>query len=154
MRRLLWIFLTWHVVWACAAETASAGEVRFNELIRPILTEHCLACHGPDPASRQADLRLDTGEGAMASGVIVAGHAEESELIARITSDDPDLQMSPPDHRKPLDAQQTELLIRWINEGAPWEKHWSFIPPLRPAPCPAGGHGEFLHGLVLAQISR
>ena len=132
--------------------------IRFNDHIRPILAENCLACHGPDTASREADLRLDTGEGAIASGLIVPGQADESELIARIISDDPDEQMPPPDSGKKLSSQQKQLLVRWIDDGAAWEKHWSFIPPRRPTLPPVTGAKSWARNpidhFVLAKLQQ
>ena len=125
------IVLTIAVTVAAADEPA---EIRFNDHIRPILAENCLACHGPDTASREADLRLDTEEGVQSSGIIVPENADESELIVRIMSDDPDLQMPPPESPKKLNEQQKQLLVKWINDGANWQKHWSFIPPRRLEP--------------------
>ncbi|MCS5632428.1 MAG: DUF1553 domain-containing protein [Pirellulaceae bacterium] len=110
----------------------NAAPVEFNKQIRPILTQHCLACHGPDAASRKADLRLDIESAALASGFIVAGDAKQSELINRINSSDNELIMPPAEHNKPLSAESKKLLTQWINEGARWEKHWAFIKPSRP----------------------
>ncbi len=115
-------------------ETLADDQVRFNDHVRPLLAENCLACHGADPASREADLRLDMREGAISNGVIEPGKAHESELVARILSDDPDTMMPPLDSGRQLSEDQKQLLVRWINAGAKWEKHWSFIPPERPQP--------------------
>jgi len=115
--------------------SASAGEapIRFNRDIRPILAEMCIACHGPDSASRKADLRLDRRQSALAAGAIVPGKPGESELVARITSDDPQEIMPPPAAHKTLSNVQRNLLVRWIKSGAEYEPHWSFITPARPA---------------------
>ena len=114
-------------------------EIHFNQHIRPLLSDHCFACHGPDSASRKADLRLDTQAGAMADGVVVPGRAGESELIARITSDDPEFMMPPPGENKRVTIEDIRLLKRWIDDGAEWEEHWSFIKPQRPElPQPTG----------------
>jgi len=114
---------------ALAGDANDPAEIRFNEHIRPILSEHCFACHGPDTGSRKAELRLDTREGATADGAIVPGNIKDSELIARITSDDPDVMMPPPDSRLKLKSEHKRLLRRWISEGAEWGKHWAFVPP-------------------------
>jgi len=123
--------------------TASAAEptVDFNRDIRPILSDTCYTCHGPDVAQRSTDLRLDLRESATAkleSGVtaIVPGHADQSELVARITSDDPDVRMPPAEGRKQLTAKQIELLRKWVEEGAEYKQHWAFLAPERP-PVPA-----------------
>ena len=122
------------IVFSLAAQALAVppADLRFNGHIRPILAENCLACHGADAGSREADLRLDTREGAIESGAIVPGDAEASDVIARIVSDDPDYRMPPPGSRKELDDLEKQTLIRWVNEGASWEPHWSFISPSRP----------------------
>lgn len=116
---------------------ASDNPIKFNEQIRPILSKHCIACHGPDEEDRQADVRLDTFEGATADlggyAAIVAGDADASEIIARILSDDEDMRMPPADHAKPLPADEVALLKQWINEGAEYQGHWSFTVPEKPA---------------------
>ena len=115
------------------AATASAAEVvNFNRDIRPLLSDRCFACHGPDANARQAELRLDVKDEALGH-VIEPGDAGASELISRITSDDPDERMPPTDSRKtPLSSREIELIRRWIDQGANWQDHWAFVPPLRP----------------------
>jgi len=121
------------------ASDAGPAKIRFNDHIRPILSEHCLACHGRDAASREAELRLDDREAAIESEAIIPGHADRSELISRITTDDPDLRMPPGDEGNTLTAEQTALLFQWINEGAEWQDHWAFLKPERPEiPQPKG----------------
>ncbi|HXG13215.1 MAG TPA: PSD1 and planctomycete cytochrome C domain-containing protein, partial [Gemmataceae bacterium] len=120
------------------AEAPEAPAVDFNRHIRPILSENCFACHGPDAKQRKAKLRLDTKEGAfgeLRSGLraIVPGKSAESELIARITSDDPAFVMPPPTTGKKLTPEQIALVKQWIDQGAPWSSHWAFVPPQRPA---------------------
>jgi hypothetical protein len=110
---------------------ATAGEIRFGRDILPVLSENCFACHGPDEGHREADLRLDTREGLLAA--VDLANPAASELIARITSTDPDVQMPPPTaHKKPLTSEQVRLLTDWLAAGAPWGSHWAFEPPLRP----------------------
>src|SRR5690606_14381077 len=116
----------------------AAEPVQFNRDIRPILSNHCFNCHGPDAGTREADLRLDNragllGDGKDAAGVIVPGQIEESPLWQRISSSDPFEQMPPPEYGKPLTAQQKELIRQWIEQGAAWQGHWAFVPPTRPA---------------------
>jgi hypothetical protein len=121
------------------AEGQSSGKaaIDFDRQIRPILSDNCFACHGPDKARRKADLRLDVRESALKKGtVIVPGKAAESELIERVTSDEPDFRMPPPRTGKRLTAAQVDLLRRWIDEGARWSRHWAFVPPRRPAVPP------------------
>ena len=113
---------------------ASAAEpLRYNRDIRPILSDNCFACHGPDKANRKADLRLDVREAATLpakSGdtAIVPGKVTESTLIARILTSDEDEIMPPPKSHKKLTAAQKETLKRWVAEGAAYEKHWAFLP--------------------------
>ncbi len=121
-------------------------KISFNEHIRPILSENCFACHGPDSGNREAGLRLDRAAAATAeldSGMraIVPQEVDESELIARIISDDPDSVMPPPWAKiGRLSAEQVELLTRWIREGAAYEPHWAFVAPTKPDALPDDGH--------------
>ena len=110
--------------------------VTYNHDVRPILTEYCFACHGPDSGSREADLRLDLREDAVDYGAIAPGHPDESLLIERLVTDDPDLLMPPPETKKQLSPEQIETLRRWIAGGAEYQDHWAFIPPTRPTPPP------------------
>ena len=114
--------------------------VNFSREIRSLLSDTCFQCHGPDEQQRVSDFRLDTKEGAFTqigdAPAIVAGDSSKSELIQRITSSDPDYQMPPPDADRRLSDRQVQLLSRWIDEGAAWEEHWSFVPPARPEPPP------------------
>src|SRR4249920_2042655 len=119
-----------------AAGFATAGDVSFNRDVRPILSNNCYYCHGTDPNHRKGDRRLDTPEGALADikGVkaIVPGKPNDSELIARILSDDPDTVMPPPKSNKSITSAEKEILRRWIAEGAKYEPHWAFVAPVRP----------------------
>ena len=109
----------------------------FQRVVRPILSDACFACHGPDKGTRMADLRLDIMEGALAvreSGtVIVPGKPEASLLYQRITAEDAGRRMPPEYSHKSLTAGQVEALKRWIEQGAEWKEHWSFTAPRRPA---------------------
>jgi hypothetical protein len=107
----------------CAAESA----ILYDRDVRPILSDKCYRCHGPDAEARQADLRLDTHTGAT-EHVVVAGKPEDSELIARIFSDDPDVRMPPPESKLSLSDEQKQLLRCWIAEGANFAEHWAFQP--------------------------
>jgi hypothetical protein len=110
--------------------------VSFNRDVRPILADTCLLCHGPDAATREADLRLDLADGALGgeNPVLVPGKPEESRLFQRITSTDEAEVMPPPDSKKQLTAAQKDTLKRWIEQGAKYQKHWSFEPIQRPEP--------------------
>lgn len=119
------------------AETESvvADAIQYNRDVRPILAENCFACHGPDSASRKAGLRLDDRDAAIEMMAIVPGDADSSELIDRVfRGEDDDLAMPPIDGHKRLSNQQRELLRLWVNQGAPYQPHWSLIPPERPTP--------------------
>ncbi len=117
---------------AAGGPAATAGKIDFRRDIKPIFSNHCFACHGPDANQREADLRLDLRDVAV-DEVVKPGNAAASELIARVTSSDPDEQMPPPKSNKPrLDEKQIALLRQWIDEGANYELHWSFVPPQRP----------------------
>src|SRR5438477_3721119 len=122
---------------ALSARAASKGAIDFDRDIRPILSDNCFACHGPDEKERKAKLRLDRKDDAfkpVKSGAfgIVPGHPEKSELIARITTRDEDDMMPPPKSGKKLTAAQVDLLRRWVAEGAKWQSHWAFAKPERP----------------------
>ena len=106
--------------------------IEFNRDIRPILSENCFACHGQDGNKRAADLRLDRQESAVESGAIVPGEPDESELVSRIESDDPDIMMPPADSNRQLTKEQKQRLRDWIADGARFERHWSFVAPVRP----------------------
>ncbi|WP_298863712.1 DUF1553 domain-containing protein [uncultured Gimesia sp.] len=105
--------------------------------IRSILSENCFQCHGPDANKRAADLRFDTKDGAFADldghKAIVPGDVKQSELLTRISSTDADLKMPPADSGKTLKPEEIALLNRWIQEGAIWQDHWSFVTPKKAA---------------------
>ncbi|HIL25035.1 MAG TPA: DUF1553 domain-containing protein, partial [Verrucomicrobia bacterium] len=116
-----------------AAGSTWAAPVEFNRDVRAILSKNCFACHGQDAKKRKGKLRMDTSEGAFASkkgvAAIVAGNVSESELWARINSEDPDEVMPPPESKKSLTDEEKQTLKRWIEQGAKYEKHWAFIAP-------------------------
>lgn len=120
------------------APPATAQELDFTRDVRPILSNACFQCHGPDEQSREADLRLDQKDGLFRTAyevtVVKPGHPSESELVHRILSNDPDVMMPPPAANKPLSEQQKQVLVRWIQRGAPWQEHWSFVLPQKPVP--------------------
>ena len=107
----------------------------YNRDIRPILAANCFRCHGADSAAREAELRLDQREPAVASEAIVPGDPDASELIRRVLSDDPDEVMPPPETKLELTAAEKVTLRRWIEAGAEYQRHWSFVTPEK-APLP------------------
>jgi len=121
-----------------SASEPPLNAIEFNRDILPILSDACFHCHGPDKARRKADLRLDIEAEAKADRdgihVITAGDPANSELYRRITVDDPDDRMPPVDSGRNLTPDRIELIRQWIEQGAQWQKHWAFIPPLRPKP--------------------
>ena len=126
---------------------ADPVRVDFNRQIRPILSESCYQCHGPDHNKRKADLRLDLRDGLFRSvdgtTVVVPGKLDDSELFVRITSPAVELRMPPLKAGGPLKPAQIALIKRWIEEGAEWKGHWAYLPPARPAVTGAsGGHDE------------
>jgi hypothetical protein len=129
------------LLWLAAATPAARGEkIDFNRDIRPILSDKCFFCHGPDAGERKADLRLDTRAGATADlggyAAVVPGKPEASEFIARITHPDAAEIMPPPDSHKALKPGEIKLLTRWIAEGGEYSDPWAYVPP-RKHPEPA-----------------
>lgn len=123
------------ILLACASP-AAAEPLQFNRDIRPILSENCFACHGFDEDERKAKLRIDIPEGAFATNehgeaAIKPGKPEESLVWHRIDTDDPDEIMPPPKSHKTLDDEEKAILKRWIEEGASYEQHWAFEPPVK-----------------------
>lgn len=116
-------------------DTVSAADekIEFNRDVRPILSDKCFYCHGPDKNHRKGKLRLDQREDAVNKKAIVPGNAQESELIKRIYSTDNDELMPPPEAHKDLTRAQKETLKKWITQGAEYQAHWSYIIPQRPA---------------------
>ncbi len=113
--------------------------IDFNFHVKPILADRCYACHGPDHNARKADFRLDTEEGAftvLASGghALVGGNLRKSKIIARITSEDPEFMMPPPESNLSLNIKEVATIAKWVKQGAQWKSHWSFIKPLKAAP--------------------
>ncbi len=119
----------------CSASLAveEAAKLTYNRDIRPILAENCFACHGPDKAARKADLRLDIREEAIKAGALVPGKPDQSPLIERLVTPNTRQLMPPPKSLKKLTPKQIDTLKRWVAQGAEYQAHWSFLPPLRPA---------------------
>lgn len=135
-----------------------AGErLQFNRDIRPILSDNCFGCHGFDPKSRKAELRLDEPGSAFGSGesgeiAIVPGKPEASEVWKRIISAEKDEVMPPPKSHKKLGEKEKAILKRWIEEGAEYQRHWSFAAPLKAAPPPHGGAASAVDAFLLEKI--
>ncbi|WP_044238325.1 DUF1553 domain-containing protein [Flexithrix dorotheae] len=119
-------------------------KVSFNFHVKPILSDKCFACHGPDNNSRKAGLRLDTEKGAFAAleenegFAIIAGDLDKSAVYHRIITDDPELVMPPPESNLTLTAYEKEVITKWIKDGAKWEKHWAYNPPKQVEPPKVG----------------
>jgi mono/diheme cytochrome c family protein len=149
----------------CRADEAAAARqtpVEFNRDIRPILSDTCFQCHGPDERTRKAGLRLDVKEQVLqklesGAAAIVPGKLAESELYQRITTTNEAERMPPTDSGKQLSPQQIQLLKNWIEQGAPFEAHWSFVPPRRRAPPEVrekGWRRNPIDDFVLARLER
>ena len=139
MKPLSWVLCIVLPIGLCAGllSQATAGDHSFSREVLPILSDRCFHCHGPDDSTREAGLRLDVEDSAKEDlggySAVDPGNVEESELWRRITSDDEDELMPPPDsHRKPLSKSERDAIRRWIEAGAPWGKHWSFTRVERP----------------------
>jgi Protein of unknown function (DUF1553)/Protein of unknown function (DUF1549)/Concanavalin A-like lectin/glucanases superfamily/Planctomycete cytochrome C len=112
------------------------NRIDFNRDIRPILSDKCWACHGPDAPNLKIKLRLDSESGIKADlgrgrRAVVPGHPEQSELVRRITAEDDLMRMPPVDSGRTLTEREKRLLVEWIEEGAQWEKHWAFVNPVK-----------------------
>jgi hypothetical protein len=137
---------------------ASSARLSFNRDIRPILSNNCFACHGPDEKKRETDFHFDTKEGMfLEEGIIVPGSAAKSVLVKKITEPDPKDRMPPPDSGHALNDAQIALLKRWIDEGARWDTHWAYTAPSRPEP-PAVRQGQWVRSpidqFILARLER
>ena len=148
-------------VFTVADRMVQASEIQFNRDIRPILSDNCFVCHGPDANRREGDLRLDTPEGALADlgeyEAVVPGVPDKSELIARIMTDDDDDLMPPPDTGKELSDDEKKQLRDWIAQGGKYEAHWAYIAPKRP-PLPGVSNSVWPSGaidyFILARVER
>ncbi|MFN0053309.1 MAG: PSD1 and planctomycete cytochrome C domain-containing protein [Planctomycetales bacterium] len=160
--KLFVVGFVWVLLGAVVGVAGAADKLQFNRDIRPILSEHCFACHGPDRNARQGNLRLDQRESALAMGesgepAIVVGALDRSELVRRIDAEEPGEIMPPPKANKPLSSAQRELLKRWVLEGAEYQGHWAFLPPVRHAPPEVndgGWHRNPIDRFLLARLER
>ena len=126
-----WLLLSGLIVLASSVPLV-AEKLEYNRDVRPILAENCFRCHGPDSASRKADLRLDQRAAAIEQGAWAEGDPDQSEALRRVFSTDPDEQMPPPGAHKTLTEAQKATLRQWVIEGAEYQPHWSFLAPVRP----------------------
>ena len=157
MLRLLFRILPF----VCLSVTLCAKDVDFGREVLPVLSDACFHCHGPDENARKAKLRLDTREGVFRTkdGVTVVkpGNLEDSELVTRITSTDPDEQMPPPKANRKLKPEEVDVLKRWVSEGAKWGQHWAF-EPVRPVTIPAVKEANWpknqIDSFVLARLDQ
>src|SRR5207247_1473222 len=127
------------IAFAAAAGRAADPPIDFARDVRPILSDNCYFCHGPDEKARKAKLRFDTKEGAFrvrdGEAVIVPGKSAESELIRRITAEDADERMPPLKANRHLTAKQIDTLKRWVDDGAKWGQPWA-LTPIKKSPVP------------------
>jgi cytochrome c553 len=146
--------------WAAATDAALPDRVQFNRDVRPILSDKCFTCHGPDKKARKSDLRLDTKEGIFTKvdddyHIVLPANLDDSELYTRIISTDKKEQMPPRKFEKKLTSREVAILKKWIQQGASWEGHWAFIPPKKPAvpslPIAKGNHIDAFIGVGVKQ---
>lgn len=162
-RRLTSLFALIGAIGAClnVAPLRAAEPLTFNRDVRPILSDNCFQCHGPDAANRKGHRRLDTYEGATAERqgfrAFVPGRPDQSEAWLRLTSVHDDELMPPPEAHKTVTAEQKETLRRWIAEGARYERHWAY-EPLRPVTPPAVKNESWVRNpvdrFILARLER
>ncbi len=155
-RRSLFLVACLGVLPVCRA--AADPPLDFQRDIRPILSNACFQCHGPDAKNRKADLRLDIKDGgAFDNIVIVPGKAEKSDLYKRLIATQASKRMPPPKHPKQLTQPQIDLVRRWIEQGAKWSEHWAFVAPVRPPvpqPRTAGWARNPMDAFILARLER
>ena len=147
-----------------AADGPVPAQIEFNRDVRPILSENCFFCHGPDKNKRQADLRLDTPDGLFGTaghpGVVKPKHPDQSEFMTRLTTPDPEQRMPPVDSGKNLTPRDIAILKKWIEQGAGFEGHWSFqpirrvTPPEVQGPQPPGFVKNPIDQFVLDELSK
>lgn len=134
------------------------GTIRFNRDIRPILSDKCFVCHGPDENERQAELRLDIREDAIAARgerpAIAPGQPRESEMIQRIFEEDPDLRMPPADSGRVLSEDDKRKLRAWIEQGAEYEPHWAYVPPRKTTPPEVEGGADPIDAFLLRRLAE
>src|SRR5260370_9931315 len=147
-------FLMWLLVLVGSAAAADTPESRvdFNRDIRPILSDVCFQCHGPDKNQRKADLRLDLKDDIYKDrggyALVVPGKPDDSELFSRLIDTDEKQRMPPPDALRQLTKTEIDLFRRWIEKGAQWQGHWAYIRPDRPAPPQIDDDRGFVHNEI------
>ncbi|MDE3166803.1 MAG: PSD1 domain-containing protein [Acidobacteriota bacterium] len=150
------------VLLTISAVCRAAAPVNFERDVRPILSDRCFTCHGPDESTRMVGLRLDTEQGAKAARgprtPVVPGNPDASEMIRRVSAAEPGRRMPPPySGRKPLGAEEIAILRAWIEQGAKWQTHWAFVPPRRPDLPPvrnAAWPRNPIDNFILARLER
>jgi hypothetical protein len=145
-----------------AQTTTNSGHIDFDRDIRPILSDKCFVCHGPDAANNKSKLRFDTEAHAFADlgngrRAIVHGDPKQSQLVRRISAENAALRMPPVYSGLKLSRQEVDRLTQWIAQGAAWGRHWAFIPPKRPA-APTVKNGSWVRNpvdsFVLARLEK
>lgn len=141
----------------CRVGYSQSAQVDFQRDIQPILSEHCMKCHGGDSETREGGLRLDVRDAALKGGesgesAIVPGKPDSSELIRRITSQDADVMMPPPTEKKPLNENQIGILTKWVSQGASYDLHWAFVAPQK-SPLPGSGFKNPIDAFILAKLN-
>jgi hypothetical protein len=139
------------------ATAGEPGKLQFNRDIRPILTETCFFCHGTDKNKREADLRFDIREDAIQHGALIPGKPDESAMIRRLFTDNKDELMPPPASHKVLTEKQKQTLKQWVAEGAEYQEHWAFIPPVKTNPPTVKNQGWVrnpIDAFVLAKLEQ
>ena len=147
------------VVALAADPPEPARTIDYNRDVRPILADNCFKCHGPDEKQRKAKLRLDTRDGFLTDTTngkaVVPGHASKSEVIARITSQNPAEAMPPAKSGKKLTPEQLATLRAWIDQGVAWSGHWAFAKPVRPdVPKPKFPAANPIDAFVFARLEK
>jgi len=141
-----------------AATSDAQDPVRYNDHIRPILSENCFHCHGPDANKRKADLRLDTADGATSSLSFEGDDVNAAELVARIFSEDPDEVMPPADSNRSLNDTQKQQLRQWVADGGKYQQHWAFERPVRARPPTALSQADWpnnpIDHFILARLEK
>lgn len=126
--KIRFLILLIAILFGSAIDANEPEKLQFNRDIRPLLSDRCFTCHGPDKAGRKADLRLDNRDAAVKAGVIDLKNLSESEILARIESSDPEEIMPPPRLKKPLTDSEKAVLKNWVEQGAEYQPHWAFVP--------------------------